>query len=103
MEHNRTIVAGADNESRIRAIIIEHLGVEPERVVPEALLVPEHDNLGRVTASDKPDLGCDSLDVVELVMALEEEFRVEIPDDEASKLNDGTVGDLYQLIALKTA
>ncbi|NIP41757.1 MAG: acyl carrier protein [candidate division Zixibacteria bacterium] len=59
-------------ESRVRDIIVEQLGVNPEQVTPEATFVD--------------DLGADSLDTVELVMALEEEFELEIPDEEAEKI-----------------
>ena len=63
----------ADNvEAKVREIIINELGVEPEKVTPEASFVE--------------DLGADSLDTVELVMAFEEEFSVEIPDDAAEKI-----------------
>jgi len=61
---------------RVKEIIVEQLGVDPEEVTMEASFVN--------------DLGADSLDTVELVMALEEEFNIEIPDEEAEKLN--TVG-----------
>ena len=61
-----------DLEKQIGEIIIEQLGVSKEEVVPEASFVD--------------DLGADSLDIVELVMAMEEEFDVEIPDDEAEKI-----------------
>ncbi len=59
-------------EDRVKKIIVEQLGVEEDEVVPEASFVQ--------------DLGADSLDTVELVMALEEEFDIEIPDDEAEKM-----------------
>ena len=59
-------------EERVKKIIVEQLGVKPEDVVPEASFVE--------------DLGADSLDTVELVMALEEEFSTEIPDEEAEKI-----------------
>ncbi len=59
-------------EDRVKSIIAENLGVEQERVVPEALFID--------------DLGADSLDTVELVMALEEAFDTEIPDEDAQKL-----------------
>ena len=59
-------------EDRVKAIIVEQLGVEANQVVPEASFID--------------DLGADSLDTVELVMALEEEFDTEIPDEEAEKL-----------------
>ena len=58
-------------EERVKKIIVEQLGVKEEDVKPEASFVG--------------DLGADSLDTVELVMALEEEFDIEIPDEEAEK------------------
>lgn len=59
-------------EERVKKIIVEQLGVKPEEVVNNASFVD--------------DLGADSLDTVELVMALEEEFDTEIPDEEAEKI-----------------
>ncbi len=59
-------------EERVKKIIVEQLGVREEQVKPEASFVD--------------DLGADSLDTVELVMALEEEFECEIPDEEAEKI-----------------
>ena len=59
-------------EERVKRIIVEQLGVKEEDVKPEASFVE--------------DLGADSLDTVELVMALEEEFDIEIPDEEAEKI-----------------
>jgi acyl carrier protein len=59
-------------EQRVKDIIVEQLGVNADQVTPEAKFIE--------------DLGADSLDTVELVMALEEEFGQEIPDDEAEKL-----------------
>jgi acyl carrier protein len=58
-------------EQRVKDIIVEQLGVKPEQVTPEAKFIE--------------DLGADSLDTVELVMALEEEFGNEIPDEQAEK------------------
>ncbi len=69
-------------EEKVRDIVVEQLGVKPEQVTPEAKFIE--------------DLGADSLDVVELVMALEEEFGSEIPDSEAEKLT--TVGDVVKYI-----
>ncbi len=69
-------------EQRIKDIIVEQLGVNPDQVTPEAKFIE--------------DLGADSLDTVELVMALEEEFGSEIPDDEAEKLT--SVGDVNRYI-----
>lgn len=69
-------------EEKVRDIVVEQLGVKPEQVTPEAKFIE--------------DLGADSLDVVELVMALEEEFGSEIPDEEAEKLT--TVGDVIKYI-----
>lgn len=60
-------------EERVQKIIVEQLGVKPEDVKPPASFVE--------------DLGADSLDTVELVMALEEEFETEIPDEEAEKIS----------------
>jgi acyl carrier protein len=59
---------------RVKKIIVDPLGVEEETVTPEASFVD--------------DLGADSLDTVELVMALEEEFGIEIPDEDAEKISN---------------
>ena len=59
-------------EERVKKIIVEQLGVKEEEVKPEASFIE--------------DLGADSLDTVELVMALDEEFDIEIPDEEAEKI-----------------
>ena len=72
----------SDIEQKVKDIIINELGVEAEKVTPEASFVE--------------DLGADSLDTVELVMAFEEEFGMEIPDEEAEKLQ--TVGDAINYI-----
>ena len=69
-------------DQRVKEIIVEQLGVKPEQVVPEAKFIE--------------DLGADSLDTVELVMALEEEFGVEVPDEQAEKLQ--SVGDVMKYI-----
>jgi len=70
-------------EEKVRGIIIEQLGVDEEEVTP--------------TASFVDDLGADSLDQVELVMALEEEFKLEISDEEAEKIK--TVQDAVKYIS----
>ena len=67
----------SDTAERVKKIVVEHLGVEADKVTPDASFID--------------DLGADSLDIVELVMAFEEEFGVEIPDDAAEKIT--TVGD----------
>ena len=72
----------ADIEAKVKDIIINELGVEAEKVTNEASFVD--------------DLGADSLDTVELVMAFEEEFGIEIPDEDAEKLQ--TVGDAITYI-----
>lgn len=71
---------------KVNEIIVEQLGVKPEEVKPEASFVD--------------DLGADSLDTVELVMALEEEFDTEIPDEDAEKIK--TVQDVYNYIDEKS-
>jgi acyl carrier protein len=72
---------------KIKAIIAEQLGVKIEEVTPQASFID--------------DLGADSLDTVELVMALEEEFGIEIPDEDAEKMT--TVGEAIKYIDEKTA
>jgi acyl carrier protein len=64
-------------EDRISELIVDQLGVTKEEIVPEASFID--------------DLGADSLDIVELVMAMEETFDIEIPDDDAEKIQ--TIGD----------
>ena len=61
-----------DVEARVKKIVVDHLGVEESRVTPESKFID--------------DLGADSLDTVELVMAFEEEFEIEIPDDAAETI-----------------
>jgi acyl carrier protein len=75
----------ADIESRVRDIIVNELGVEPSKVTAEASFVE--------------DLGADSLDTVELVMAFEEEFGIEIPDEDAEKME--RVGDAIKYLEEK--
>ena len=64
-------------QDRVSEIIVEQLGATKEEIVPEASFID--------------DLGADSLDIVELVMAMEETFDIEIPDDDAEKIQ--TIGD----------
>ncbi len=75
----------SDIESRVRDIIVNELGVEPSKVTAEASFVE--------------DLGADSLDTVELVMAFEEEFGIEIPDEDAEKME--TVGEAMKYLEEK--
>jgi len=74
-------------EEKVKAIIAEQLGVKPEEVTIEASFVD--------------DLGADSLDTVELVMAFEEEFSIEIPDEDAEKIT--SVGEAIKYIDKKTS
>ena len=92
-----------DTKARVEKIIADHLGVEPERVVADVRLCPPAEAMPIRAGSPQSeiDLGADSLDIVELVMAFEDEFEIEVPDDEASKLNDGTVGDAIKLVEAK--
>ncbi|RTZ94512.1 MAG: acyl carrier protein [Deltaproteobacteria bacterium] len=69
-------------EERVKEIIVDQLGVDESEVTPEAKFID--------------DLGADSLDIVELVMALEEEYDIEISDEEAEKIQ--TVGDAIEFI-----
>jgi acyl carrier protein len=69
-------------EEKVRDIIVEQLSVNAEQVNPDAKFIE--------------DLGADSLDTVELVMAFEEEFSIEVPDEEAEKLQ--TVGDVIRYV-----
>ena len=77
----------SDIADRVKKIVVEHLGVDEDKV-----------NEG---ASFIDDLGADSLDTVELVMAFEEEFKVEIPDDAAENIQ--TVGDAVKFITENSA
>ncbi len=69
-------------DQRVKDIIVEQLGVNADQVIPAAKFIE--------------DLGADSLDTVELIMALEEEFDIEVPDDQSEKLL--TVGDVTKYI-----
>ena len=71
-----------DIAERVKKIVVEHIGVESDKVTEDASFID--------------DLGADSLDIVELVMAFEEEFNVEIPDDAAEKIT--TVKDAIDYI-----
>ncbi|MCB2047354.1 MAG: acyl carrier protein [Novosphingobium sp.] len=72
----------SESADRVKKIVVEHLGVEADKVTEDANFID--------------DLGADSLDIVELVMAFEEEFGVEIPDDAAEKIS--TVSDAIKYI-----
>ncbi len=72
----------SDIQERVKKIVVEHLGVEKDKVVDSAIFVD--------------DLGADSLDTVELVMAFEEEFNIEIPDEAAEKIQ--TIKDAIEYI-----
>jgi acyl carrier protein len=74
-------------EARVKEIIINELGVEPEKVTDDASFVE--------------DLGADSLDTVELVMAFEEEFGIDIPDEDAEQMR--TVGDAVSYLKKHSA
>ena len=74
-----------DIEAKVKEIIVEQLGVDEEQVAPEASFID--------------DLGADSLDTVELVMAFEEKFDIEIPDEDAEKMR--TVGDAINYLKEK--
>lgn len=73
-------------EERVRSIIADQLGVAEEEIKPESKFIE--------------DLGADSLDIVELIMAMEEEFECEIPDEEAEKIR--TVQDVISYVKSNT-
>lgn len=73
---------GSELEAKVAEIIVEQLGATKEEIVPEASFID--------------DLNADSLDIVELVMAMEEAFDIEIPDEEAEKIQ--TVGDAFNYV-----
>jgi acyl carrier protein len=77
----------SETADRVKKIVVEHLGVETDKVTDDASFID--------------DLGADSLDIVELVMAFEEEFGVEIPDDAAEKI--ATINDAIAFIDAKKA
>ena len=72
----------SDIAERVKKIVVEHLGVEPDKVTEAASFID--------------DLGADSLDIVELVMLIEKEFNIEIPDEDAEKIS--TVQDSIDYI-----
>ena len=80
-------MAPGDIEQKVREIIAEQLGISDEEITKESTFLD--------------DLGADSLDIVELLMALEEEFTIEIPDEDAEKMH--TVGDVVLYLEAKAA
>ena len=80
--HYETIMSEKSIEDRVKDIIVDQLGVNADQVTPDAKFIE--------------DLGADSLDTVELVMAFEEEFDIEVPDEEAEKLQ--SVGDVIEYV-----
>ena len=76
----------SETAGRVKKIVVEHLGVEADKVTEDASFID--------------DLGADSLDIVELVMAFEEEFGIEIPDEEAEKI--GNVREAVEYIEQNT-
>jgi len=73
-------------DQRVSEIIVEQLGVSAEEIIPEASFID--------------DLGADSLDIVELVMAMEEAFDLEIPDEDAERIQ--TIGDAMSYVKERT-
>lgn len=82
LEGSARMSNATDVEAKIKSIIADQLGVGEDEIKPESSFIE--------------DLGADSLDIVELVMAMEEEFEVEIPDDEAENIK--TVGDAVNYV-----
>ncbi len=86
-ENEEEVMSDNSIEARVKKIVVEHLGVEEDKVSKDASFID--------------DLGADSLDTVELVMAFEEEFGVEIPDDAAETIL--TVGDAVRFLEKSTS
>lgn len=80
---NSALFMSAELEEKVKGIIVEQLGVEADKVVPSASFID--------------DLGADSLDTVELIMAIEEEFDTEIPEEEAASI--ATVKDAIDFVS----
>ena len=87
MDQLKKVRKMSDIAERVKKIVVEHLGVDEDKVSEKASFID--------------DLGADSLDTVELVMAFEEEFDIEIPDDAAEHIQ--TVGDAVKFIDEKLA
>lgn len=80
-------MASAELESKVREIIAEQLGISDDEITRDSTFVD--------------DLGADSLDIIELVMALEEDFSLDIPDEDAEKMHN--VGDLINYLDARSA
>ena len=80
-------MGGENVQARLYSLVANQLGVEPEELVPEAHILD--------------DLGADSLDVVELVMALEESFDIVVPDEDVGRLQ--TLGDVQQYLEVRSS
>ncbi len=80
-------MGGENLQQRLYALVANQLGLEREELVPEARILD--------------DLGADSLDVVELVMALEESFNIVVPDEDVERLQ--TIGDVQQYLEVRSS
>jgi acyl carrier protein len=80
-----------DTARRLTRILVEHLGLAEGDIAPGVRLIGDE-------ASQVPNLGADSLDVIELVMAAEDEFNIEVEDRETEKLNRATFGELVDFV-----
>jgi acyl carrier protein len=80
-------MGGENLQERLYALVANHLGLEREDLAPEAHILD--------------DLGADSLDVVELVMALEESFNIVVPDEDVERLQ--TIGDVQQYLEVRSS
>lgn len=89
------ILPQADTARRLVKILVEHLGVTEDQIGPDVMLADAEDG--------RPNLGCDSLDVIEITMAAEEAFNIQILDEDVTPLNGANFGALVDFVHARLA